>query len=87
MNPHFLFNALNSIRALIEEDRDKARFKLLDGTPSAASPGRPLRLDDPLIVLAGTHYRAVRVRQIVCLRAGPHATLPRRSPPPAVRRF
>jgi anti-sigma regulatory factor (Ser/Thr protein kinase) len=25
VNPHFLFNALNSIRALIEEDREKAR--------------------------------------------------------------
>lgn len=25
LNPHFLFNALNSIRALIQEDRDRAR--------------------------------------------------------------
>lgn len=30
VNPHFLFNALNSIRALIEEDRDKARLMVTE---------------------------------------------------------
>ena len=30
VNPHFLFNSLNTIRALIDEDRLKARRGLLD---------------------------------------------------------
>jgi len=66
----FEANALDYLMKPVPPERLAAAVrKLLDGTPAASAPGRPLHLDDPLIVPSGTHYRVVRVRQIVCLRA------------------
>jgi two-component system, LytTR family, sensor kinase len=58
LNPHFLFNALNSIRAMIEEDRGKARqmvTQLADFLRYSllARPLREAKLGDELEALEG----------------------------------
>jgi signal transduction histidine kinase len=58
LNPHFLFNALNSLRALIDEDRDRARRMVteLAGFLRYALEERPLhvaRLGDEVEAVQG----------------------------------
>ncbi|HEV2146317.1 MAG TPA: histidine kinase [Longimicrobiaceae bacterium] len=66
LNPHFLFNALNSLRALIDEDRDRARRMVteLAGFLRYALLERPLqvaRLADELEAVEG-YLRIERIR-------------------------
>jgi two-component system LytT family response regulator len=71
----FEANALDYLMKPVPPERLAAAVrKMLEGAPSGPAGGRPLHLDDPLIVPAGTHYRVVRVRQIVCLRAARDAS-------------
>jgi two-component system LytT family sensor kinase len=62
LNPHFLFNALNSIRALIDEDPSRAREMITElsgflsySLESTRCPEVPLRVE----LLALDHYFAV----------------------------
>lgn len=41
MNPHFVFNALNSIRALITEDPSKAKKESTNSPNCSAAPCSP----------------------------------------------
>jgi two-component system LytT family sensor kinase len=66
LNPHFLFNALNSLRALIDEDRDRARQMVteLAGFLRYALLERPLqvaRLADELEAVEG-YLQIERIR-------------------------
>lgn len=66
----FEANALDYLMKPVPPERLAATVrKLVSGAVRPDPGGKPLHLDDPLIFPSGIHYRVVRVRQIVCLRA------------------
>ena len=67
LNPHFVFNALNNLRALINEDTERARdlvtrlsntlrHALDHGTARSVSLGRELEVVDDYLAIEKVHY-------------------------------